>query len=263
MAKKSKAINRYSLDTSCQIEKIKGRTKWLADLKTDGKSRFFSPYYSLYELKYGLINDWINFYYFVEVNGTQDAFSEWSDRYGREPKNILILNGLVLSDLERSLIKDKRTYLRSIEGAIMTALTIIEWNTYDFYGEFSDNEVVSYAISGRDDFDEFSDITDRNKFIGFGEYIKKNIKSFQSLKDGMVAIQDTLEDKHTKLIATLEEVINDQSRADMHNNSKKLADSVITIEVPDKWTFISKDNFHSIASDILGKKFINMKELKG
>jgi hypothetical protein len=253
---------RYALDTSCQIEKIKGRKKWLVNLKSSGNNVFFSPHYSLYELKYGLINDWINFYYFIEVNGIQDAFNEWSDRYGRGSKYVAILQGLVLNDLDRNPITNPKTYLRSVEGAIYTALSIFEWNLEGFFGEFSDNELVVYPLESSEDFEDFSEVVKRNKFVSFGKFIEDNMANFQALRDGLKATESTLEERHKKIISVLEEVISDTKRANMHNNSKALADSVITIQVPEKWHLISKDEFHSVSSTILSKKFVSLKDLQ-
>jgi len=257
--KKSKV--KYALDTSCQMEKIKGRNKWLTSLKNENNCVFFSPHYSLYELKYGLINDWINFYYFLEVNGIQNAFNQWSDRYGRASKNIAILQGLILKDLDRTPITSVKTYLRSVESAIYTALTIFEWNLEGFFGDFSTNKLVRHPLESRDDFDKFSKVVNENKFIEFGEFVLKNMDAFKKLTFGLKASEVTLEEKHKKIIIVLEEVIKDTNRANMHNNSKKMADSVISVEIPSNLTFISKDEFHSIASAILGKKFSSLSHL--
>mgnify|MGYP001578843415 CR=1 FL=1 len=262
--KKNKNKIKYSLDTSCHIEKIKGRVKWVHKLKVQEQSLLYSPYYVLYELKYGLINDWINYYYLLEIDGPKQALNKWSDRYGHQPRkvqNVLILHGIVLEDLDNSQISDNRAYLMSVETSIYTAINIIEWNMEGFFGDFRGNEVVQYELSSRESFEEFSKIVANNKFVKFGDYIKNNQTSFEKLRDGLQARETTLEDKHKKVIDILVEVIKDHKRGDMHHNSKLLADSVITIETPDKWGLISKDKFHAVATAVLVKKFLDYSKI--
>jgi len=93
---KKREINKIILDTSFQLERLKvpDFDKYLDRLITNG-NRVFGLYYSFYELKTGFTRSIIDFFNLIKLTGdTSSALIIVSDHRGRDPKNILILEGI-------------------------------------------------------------------------------------------------------------------------------------------------------------------------
>lgn len=258
MQKKQKT-NKYCIDTSCHYEKIKGNVSWIDRLRGKKGNSVYSLYCILYEYKSGIIHDWIQFYFFVEINGYRKAHSEWSNRYGRKNNNITILNGIAIEELERSgLPVSEKNYLKSIEVAIHRATIIFHLGLDGLVGSFANNNVVKQKIFSREDYVGFIKLLQNKeeKFIKIGEFSKMHSSSLSNIHESFKKTNI-----HDDLRKVIKKVLDCSEKGDMHNNSRKLGDVVIALDTPKKYTLISKDNFHQEVSDIIGLKFLHYNQL--
>ncbi|MHB1316460.1 MAG: hypothetical protein ACYCZW_01215 [Minisyncoccota bacterium] len=256
---KTQKTNKYCVDTSCHYEKIKGNVSWIDRLRGKKGNSMYSLYCILYEYKSGIIHDWIQFYFLVEIDGYKKAHSDWSNRYGRKNNNITILNGIAIEELESSgLVVSEKSYLKSIEVVIHRAMVIFHLGLDGLVGSFANNNVVKQKIFSREDYEDFIILlknTDE-KFIKLGEFSKIHTTSLTNIHASFEKANT-----HDDLRKVIKEVLDDSERGNMHNNSRKLGDVVIALDTPKKYTLISKDNFHQEVSDIIGLKFLDYKTL--
>ena len=241
------------LDTSIQIKKITRPSiqKLIERLKSDYDVN--SSFFVLYEFKSGLIRNLIEFYFAVKVYNTiEEAIDYWSDKFQkRELKNKLLLDAVMVKINDSINTRNKDEYLAQLETAIFYIISSFKTDIKNMVGNFQNDEIVKFKITGRDDYDKFLETYSNRKYIPLDKFWTINLKELDKLLADKSKFNT---EDYEKVYEHLVKIKNDCENANKIATNKKIGDVVIAVDCPQSYIIVSLDNFFQILCKIVGKK---------
>lgn len=249
--KKIKKLRRGALlDTSIQFERIKFPSFNKSTSLLNGKYRIYSSYYSLYEFKTGIILSLIDYYFQIELrDNVSEALAIWSDKWGRNPKYLLILQS-VMSRLNNSInTRDIKAYLRQVEVSIIQFSIEFHDRLSGLMGSFGNDEIVKFNITDRDSFQPFWDIYYNRDLLPMAEFWLVNSQALATL-----IAQTDLEVNYSKLYKRLKKIHENTLNSDkLKTVNRGVGDAIIAIDCPKQFLLVTTDSSFDILCPALGK----------
>lgn len=239
------------IDTSIQIERFKNPAveDKLLELKNEGKV-LYASFFVLYEFKTGFIKNLIDFYYEVKLYGSSDAMARWSDKWGREPKDLAILCSLISRNYKSIIVSKPEKFLLQIEWAIFYCLNSF-YDSIEKYpvGNFRNDEIVNVKVEGRKDFKNFSDLYNARECIPLDSFWKKYKKELSLLLS-----DKNFEKKYKKMYRKLLQIKNDFNAANKLRINKGVGDAVISVDCPKTFSVNSFDKSFGFLCPVIDKE---------
>ncbi len=247
------------LDTSFQIERIKWEEEFSQHVnKLSSDHDIYSSYFVLYEFKISLIHSLIQFYYLVQLyDNPSDALMKLSDKIGREPKNQLIIQGLIQRVYDSISTRDIKSYLRKVEFLILDSQQMFSNRLKGLVGGFAGDEIVKYKIETSEDYEGFTELYKKRKSIPLDNFWLINAEKLKLLLQST-----TLKKDYVDMFKKLEEVSGDVTKANNFSTNKKIGDAVIAVDCPADYTIVTIDNSFSHLCPPLGKKHLKYEKVK-
>lgn len=251
---KRQSYKKILVDNSVQIERIKYPEDVQQELDSlSNEYHFFTSHFAIHEFKVGFVFSLIQYYFLVDISPKpSDAIMIWSEKYGREPKYGLIMQGQI-QRINESVepAKDKATYLKRLELIILDVLATFENRIEGNVGDFVSDAIVKYPITDKDSYEGFSQlIKSRKTMIPMTSFWQKNSTHLDA-----ILASEQVKKELPKIHKRLEKIKAQFSKADTTQINRGIGDAVIAVDSPKEYLILAYDSSFSFLCPCLKKEY--------
>lgn len=249
-----KRVTPSYFDTSIFLEYLKLPTpkanKYLDSTTSNGRRMASS--YSVIEMNKRLLVVAINFYDTInELRDVASAKIELSNKWGREPKYYLILDGIVERNKTSDFKNDYKSYLALLEIIIVDIQDKIYTLVHSFNGDFKSHPLYKTRIFSKDNFEQLRQEGGNFNPKDFLDTWKKDQKQLEQASQYFdnLKTKKKLNKIETEIDALVKELLKDYPSPTWKN----MGDLLIALNSPKSHNLLAHDNLFSTLGNMLSK----------